>query len=167
VTSANALPRTSSKNDSYGSDEDSDDDDEFGYLMAFPEFRSVCLEARSALVDLLTHAMHISLGHDSRASDILNDPNQLKWEHLDLDHPVLWDLTAETAEVLLDRVDSFMTSARERRMEGLADNKLIPVIKYARDAARMKAKGRWNDLLESLVDMEVWLCFYISSMRFF
>jgi hypothetical protein len=121
--------------------------------MAFPEFSSICLEARQLLVELLNEAMQTSL--DADILDNVHPASHLIDGALDFDHPVFWDAAAEACEVLLDRVEMFMQSVREKNIDGFTDDKITSAIKRAGKAARAKAKGGWNVLMQSLVDMEV------------
>lgn len=140
-------------------EENSDgEDDEFSYLMAFPEFFSICIEARQILVDLLNQAVHTSLD-----DDIINNIHPVNGNKInkgDFDSPIFWDYAAEACEVLLDRVEMFIQSVQEKSIEGFQDDTITTAIRRAGKAARDKAKGEWNQLIGSLVHMEVCLCYF-------
>ena len=152
--SVNALPlsnKQSNKNSDFSDDEDmedddDDDDDEFSFQMAFPEFKSLCLETRSQLTSLLSQALVNSF--DSSDGVLKGE------EDLDFDDPELWENAAEACELLLERVDQYVQKVKEGRV-GLEDDHLGSAVKTTGQFARSKAKNGWDRIMNGLVDMEV------------
>ncbi len=146
--SVNHLP-VSGKNEDGGDSEETDSeneelDDEFSYQMAFPEFNSICLEARSRLSSLLKETLKISMGQDE---DLIDE------EVFEFDDPRLWESAAEVCDVLLERVDLYIQNVKEGRA-GL-DTEQIDAVRHFGTLVRNKARGDFDQLVGSLVDMEV------------
>lgn len=153
VKAIHSLP-TSTNEPGEDSDGSENGDDDFSFLMAFPEFSSVCHEARRVLAELLSQAVKTSL--DTDCMDDIHPVNLSNNGSYDFDHPLFWDAAAQACEVLMDRVDMFMQAEREKSMDGCVEDKLTTsAIKRVEKLAREKAKGGWSTLMQSLVEMEV------------
>jgi hypothetical protein len=148
--SVKGLPLSNKQdNDSDSSDDEDkkdDGDDEFSFQMAFPEFKSLCLETRSQLASLLSQALENSF---DTSNGVLKGE-----EDLDFDDPELWESAAEACDLLLERVDKHIQNVKEGRV-GLEDDHLGSAVKTTGQFARSKAKNGWDLLMNGLVDMEV------------
>jgi hypothetical protein len=146
----NALPKNSSRNgqDNDGSDDDDeneeeeDDDDEFDYQMAFSEFKNLCLESRSELATLLSRSLESTTCFETVI------------ENSDFDDPVLWEYAAEACDILSERVDQYIQNVKEGRI-GQEGEKVSEAVERFGELARNKAKGGLQQILSSLVEMEV------------
>lgn len=152
--SVNNLPSTGKKQQDDdevlddGSENDSngeEDDDEFGYQMAFPEFKSLCLETRSSLSQLLNQSIKSSMGQLNNVEGLKNDDKE---QFFDFDDPRLWDNAAETCESILERVDIYIQNVKEGRA-GLE----LEHLHTLRQSGRNKGQGEFDRLVGSLVDM--------------
>jgi len=146
VRSVNALPFSTTRDDDDDSaSENEDEDDEFAYQMSFPEFRSLCLELHSQVAALLSQSLQSAAATDSMVDDY------------EFDDPQLWEHAAEACDVLLERADMHIQNVKEGRV-GMDDEKLgeaiVDVGRFG-DIARNKAKGGFDQIVGSLVDMEV------------
>ena len=146
--SVNNLP-VSGKNQDDGDSEDTESeneelDDEFSYQMAFPEFNSICLEARSRLASLLKGSLITSM---NQGGDLIDE------EMFEFDDPRLWESAADVCEVLLERVDLYIQNAKEDRA-GL-DIEHLDTVRQFGTLVRNKGKGDFDRLVGSLVEMEV------------
>lgn len=126
------------------SEDNEDEDDEFAYQMAFPEFSSLCLESRSKLASMLNQALQST-------ATITTDAMV---EDYEFDDPRLWESAAEACDLLLERVDVFIQKIKEGRA-GLDDEQIHEAIGRIGNVARNKAKGGFDQMMGSLVEMEV------------
>lgn len=156
--SCNALPASSTRDedDDYNTNDENDasendEDDEFAYQMAFREFNSLCLESRSELAALLNKSLQ------STATSTSSSSSKETAVDYEFDDPMLWETAAEACDILLERVDQHIQNVKEGR-EGLEfgdEQKLGEAIGRVGDIARNKAQGGFNQLIGSLVEMEV------------
>ena len=156
--SCNALPASSTRDedDDFNSNDENDasendEDNEFAYQMAFREFNSLCLESRSELAALLNKSLQSTATLTSSSS---SKETAVDYE---FDDPMLWETAAEACDILLERVDLHIQNVKEGR-EGLElgdEQKLGEAIGRVGDIARNKAQGGFNQLIGSLVEMEV------------
>lgn len=151
---ANALPKNSTRNsqdnglDDDDDDDDAenedgdDDDDEFDYQMAFSEFKTLCLQSRSELAKLLSRSLESTACFETVI------------ENSDFDDPILWEHAAEACDILLERVDQYIQNVKEGRI-GQEGEKVSEAVDRFGALARNKAKGGLQQILSSLIEMEV------------
>jgi len=164
--SVNSLPlgKPESKNensddeseDDNDDDDDLDDDDEFAYQMAFPEFSSLCLDSRSKLASMLNQALQSTATATANVNiNTSTDADAAMVEDYEFDDPRLWESAAEACDLLLERVDVYIQNVKEGRAGlGLDDEQIHEAIGRIGNVARNKAKGGFDQMMGSLVEME-------------
>lgn len=120
----------------------SSENDELDYQMAFPEYNSLCVETRDLLASILNSALQ-------KSGVSLTDAE----EDFEFDDPLLWENAAEVCDVLSEHIDLYIQNYKEAR-EGL-DVDQVAAINRVADVARNKAKNGFDQMLTSIVDMEV------------
>ena len=146
--SCNSLPLSSTRDEDEEDDESASEseDDEFAYQMAFREFNALCLQSRNDLAILLNQSLQSTATGSSKSDNMMDD--------YEFDDPMLWETAAEACDILLERVDQHIQNVKETRM-GLDGEKLGEAISRVGNMARNKAKGGFDQLIGSLVEMEV------------
>lgn len=142
---ANGLPPLQNR-----SEQSSSDDDEFSYLMAFPEFSSRVHEGRAELAVLLSdvlRSVHIS-SHTIDGDEVRNSTYE---DDYGFDSPVLWEKAAEACESLLEDVDVYVQSAKD----GSSAVAAASALENAAAKAMTKSRDGYAMLMAGLVDMKV------------
>ena len=120
----------------------SSENDELEYHMAFPEYNALCIETRDLLASILNNALQKS-GVSTTDTE----------EEFEFDDPLLWENAAEVCDVLSEHIDLYIQNYKEAR-EGIDVDKVTAINRVA-DLARNKAKNGFDQMLTSIVDMEV------------
>ena len=123
VRAASGLPKPTVGSTSTSDSEGDDGDDDFAYLMAFPEFASKCHEGRAELSVLLSDVLRSV--KESSSDDTMMDDDMLHGtggggddeDDLGFESPVLWEKAAEACESLLEEVD---TITKEQQADAAA-----------------------------------------------
>jgi len=155
----NALPISSSDSGGGGGEDSSDDDDkraggsggddddEFAFQMAFPEFASLCGDARTALAELLSESLAAAPSPDNPplrpGGKAGIDPPCPRY---DFDDPLLWIKAADACDALLEKVDAYV--------EGVESGAAAKSLKNAAESAREKARGKYRLMMEGLAEVE-------------
>ena len=164
--SVNSLPlgkpeKEVNSDDDSEEDNDEEDDDEFAYQMAFPEFSSLCLDSRSKLASMLNQALQSTATANVTASTSTGIDAAMV-EDYEFDDPRLWESAAEACDLLLERVDVYIQNVKEGRAGlDMDDEQIHEAIGRIGNVARNKAKGGFDQMMGSLVEMEV------SVVRFY
>jgi len=136
--SVNALPKAPSQTkDDDNSESDDERDDEFGYQMAFSEFKKLCMDSRLDLASLLNQSLQSTASVNNKV------------EGYEFDDPILWETAAEACDVLLERVERYIQNEKEGRMgqDGAEIGEAVGVLNSRR-------KSGFDQIVGSLVEME-------------
>ena len=160
VRAANGLPKPSTRNPNASDSEEGgeDGDDDFAYLMAFPEFASKCHEGRAELSVLLSDVLRsVQESSPSSADDMMDDDMNGGAgdddEDFGFESPVLWEKAAEACESLLEEVDSYVQSLQDSATATAASS-LTSTLESAAAKAREKSKSSYGLMMSGIVDME-------------
>lgn len=160
VRAANGLPKPSSTRNPNASDSEDggeDGDDDFAYLMAFPEFASKCHEGRAELSVLLSDVLRsVQESSPSSADDMMDDDINGTGdddEDFGFESPVLWEKAAEACESLLEEVDSYVQSLQDSATATAASS-LTSTLESAAAKAREKSKSSYGLMMSGIVDMD-------------
>lgn len=142
--------------------DDDDDEDEFSFRMSLPEFASLNHQARRSLTELLSLALNdtknlISMdasGDGKSNTSDTSDGNQQNLTKYEFDDPLLWEKCADACDALLDRVSSYISSAREGDAPNDADDAVLGALSKVSDVTRAKSRNAHAQMLSSLADME-------------
>ncbi len=156
VRAANGLPKPTAAS---ASDSEGDDgDDDFAYLMAFPEFASKCHEGRAELSVLLSDVLKSV--KESSSDDAIMDDDMLDGtgggddeDDLGFESPVLWEKAAEACESLLEEVDSYVQSVQDSATATAASS-LASTLENVAAKAREKSKSSYGLMMSGIVDMD-------------
>lgn len=158
VRAANGLPKPTAG--SVSDSEGDDGDDDFAYLMAFPEFASKCHEGRAELSVLLSDVLNSV--KESSSDDTMMDDDMLHGTgggggddegDLGFESPVLWEKAAEACESLLEEVDSYVQSVRDSATATAASS-LASTLENVAAKAREKSKSSYGLMMSGIVDMD-------------
>jgi hypothetical protein len=133
-------------------DDDEGDDDEFDYQMAFSEFKNLCLDSRSELANILNQSIQSTACFDNIT------------ENYDFEDPILWETAAEACDILSERVDQYIQNVKDGRI-GQYGEKINEAVERFGELARNKVKGGLEQILGSLVEMEVSMYYFIFRLE--
>ena len=157
VRAASGLPKPTAGSTSDSEGDDGDDD--FAYLMAFPEFASKCHEGRAELSVLLSDVLNSV--KESSSDDTMMDDDMLHGtggggddeDDLGFESPVLWEKAAEACESLLEEVDSYVQSVQDSATATAASS-LASTLENVAAKAREKSKSSYGLMMSGIVDMD-------------